>query len=122
VRVSNPPVHKDTKMETQPQTLKELRASLKTVDVMRRAKEITDTEREALELTSVALREAERVAIAKIQKQTVEDMRQQTAGLAALSKVIRARVTRMNKMPKVLNDIETVIKTAVKIVAAIAKW
>ena len=109
-------------METQPQTLKELRASLKTVDAMRRAKDIPDTEREALELTSVALRETERVAIAKIQKQALQDMEQQTAGLAALSKVIRERVARMNKMPKVLNDIETVIKTAVKIVAAVAKW
>ena len=109
-------------METQPQTLKELRASLKTIDSMRRSKDISDAEREALELTSVALREAERVAIAKIQKQAMQDMEQQTTGLTALSKVIRERVTRMNKMPKVLNDIESVIKTAVKIVAAITKW
>ena len=39
-------------MDNQPQTLNELRASIK---------EITDVEREALELTAVALHDAERV-------------------------------------------------------------
>ena len=36
--------------------------------------------------------------------------------------IFATMVTQMNKMPKVLDKIETVIKTAVKIVAAIAKW
>ena len=109
-------------METQAQTLKELRASLQEIDTMRRNKDISDAEREALELTAVALRDAERVAIAIAQKQFIKDMEQQTASLTAQARVIRARVTRINKMPKVLDQIETVIKTAVKIVAAIAKW
>ena len=109
-------------METQTQTLKELRASLQEIDTMRRIKDISDAEREALELTAVALRDAERIAIAIAQKQFIKDMEQQTASLTAQARVIRARVTRINKMPKVLDQIESVIKTAVKIVAAIAKW
>ena len=109
-------------METQAQTLKELRASLLEIDTMRRNKDISDAEREALELTAIALRDAERVAIAIAQKQFIKDMEQQTASLTEQARVIRARVTKINKMPKVLDQIETVIKTAVKIVAAIAKW
>ena len=108
--------------QTQTQTLKELRASLKKIDAMRFAKDITDAEREALELTAVALRDAERVAIAITQKQFIKNMEEQTASLNAQAKVIRTRVTRMNKMQKVLDTTESAIKTAVKIVIAIAKW
>jgi DNA repair ATPase RecN len=111
-------------METQAQaqTLKELRTSLQEIDAMRRVKDISDAEREALELTAVALRDAERVAIAIAQKQFIKDMETQTASLTTQARAIRARVTQINKMPKVLDKIESVIKTAVKIVAAIAKW
>jgi hypothetical protein len=104
------------------QLLKELRASLKDVDKKRRDKHISDAEREALELTAVALRDAERVAIAKAQKQVIKDMEAKTAGLNAQAKVIRAKVTKMNQVPKVLDKIESIIKTAVKIIMAIAKW
>ena len=104
------------------QTLKELRASIKEIDIKRRGKHLSAEEQEVLELTAVALRDAERVAIAKIQKQLIKDMQEQTANLNAQAKTIRARVTKMNKVPKILDAIETTIKTAVKIVAAVAKW
>ena len=110
-------------MEIQEKTLKEIRASLKEIDTMRFLKYITEVEREALELTSVALRDAERVCIAKMQNQLVKDFQAQTASLNEQAKKIRACVTQMNKLPnKVLANIQSVIKTAVKIVAAVAKW
>jgi len=109
-------------MNTQSQTLKELQALIKAIDEKRSSSEIADSEREVLELTAVALRDAERVAIAAIQKQVIKNMDEQTASLNAQAKVIRAKVTQINKTPKVLDSIESVIKTAVKIVAAIAKW
>jgi DNA repair ATPase RecN len=109
-------------METQAQTLKDLRTSLQSIDTMRRIKDLSDTEREALELTAVALRDAERLAIAIAQKQFIKDIEAQTASLTAQARTIRARVTQINKMPKALDNIESVLKTAVKIVAAIAKW
>jgi len=111
-------------METQAQTrtLKELRNSLQEIDEMRLVKDISDAEREALELTAVALRDAERLAIAVMQKQFIKDIEAQTASLTAQARVIRARVTKMNKMPKVLDKIETVIKTGVKVVIAVGKW
>jgi hypothetical protein len=109
-------------MENQEQTLKELRASIKEIDAMRLVKELTDPEREALELTAVALRDAERLCIAKMQNQLIKDLQAQTASLNEQAKIIRDRVTKMNKLPKVLDNIETVIKIAVKIVFAITKW
>ena len=109
-------------MEEQEQTLKDLRVALKEIDVMRCVKDISDAERNVLELTAVALRDAERVGIAKLQKQVIKDMEVKTASLNEQAKAIRNRVTQMNKMPKVLDTVETVIKTAVKVVAAIAKW
>jgi len=110
-------------MKDETQTLKDLRTSIKEIDAMRRIKNMTDAEREALEMTAVALRDAERVLIAKMQNQFIKDMDAQTKSLNEQAKTIRARVTKMNKMPnKVLDKIETIIKTAVKIVAAVAKW
>ena len=109
--------------ENQSQTLNELRASIKEIDVMRRVKEMTDDEREALELTAVALRDAERVLIAKLQSQFIKDMEKETTSLNEQARTIRARVTKMNKMSnKTLDSIQKVIKIAVKIVAAVAKW
>jgi len=109
-------------MDQQAQTLKELQASIKAIDEQRSSKDITDSEREVLELTAVALRDAERIAIATIQKQLIKDMEAKTAALNAQARVIRAKVTKMNKTPKTINAITSVIKTAVKIVTAIAKW
>ena len=104
------------------QTLKELRASLEGIDKKRRDKPLSDPECEVLELTAVALRDAERIAIAKIEKQIIKEMEEKTADLNAQAKVIRAKVTNMNQVPEVLNKIESIIKIAVKIVAAVAKW
>jgi hypothetical protein len=109
-------------MDNQTQTLKELQASIKAIDEKRNSHVLSDSEREALELTAVALRDAERIAIVTIQKQVIKNMEEATAALNAQAKVIRAKVTKINKIPKALDSIESVIKTAVKIVAAIAKW
>jgi hypothetical protein len=109
-------------MDQQAQTLKELQASIKEIDEKRNSNDIADAEREVLELTAVALRDAERIAIAAIQKQVIKNMEEKTAALNAQAKVIRAKVTKINKTPKALDSIESAIKTAVKVVAAVAKW
>jgi len=109
-------------MKPQSQTLQELRASLLEIDTIRLSKEISETERETLELTAIALRDAERLAISKTQNSIIKALEAETAALNAKARDIRARVTRMNKTAKTLDKIESVIKTAVKIMAAIAKW
>ncbi|MDR2233255.1 MAG: hypothetical protein LBE56_09050 [Tannerella sp.] len=109
-------------MDKQAQTLKEVQASIHAIDGQRKMADLTDAEREALELTAVALRDAERVALAAIQKQVIKDLEEKTAALKEQAKTIRAKVTQINKMPNVIESITSVIKLAVKIVAAIAKW
>jgi hypothetical protein len=109
-------------MINQTQTLKDLRSSLREIDAKRHDEHLSEAEREVLELTAVALRDAERLAIAKMQKQIIKDMEAKTASLGEQAKIIRAKVTQMNKAPKVLDKIESVIKIAVKIVTAISKW
>ena len=108
--------------DTKIQTLKELRASIKDIDIKRRSKNVNAAEVEALEQTAVALRDAERLAISKIQKQLIKDLQERTARLNEQAKTIRTKVAKMNKTPKVLNSIQTAIKTAVKLITAIAKW
>ena len=114
---------KTKEVENEPQTLSDLRALIKEIDVMRRVQNMTGDEREALELSAVALRDAERVLIAKMQSQFIKDMEKETASLNEQARTIRARVTKMNKMPnKTLDNIQKIIKIAVKIVIAVAKW
>ena len=56
------------------------------------------------------------------QKTAVKSYEERVEALNLLSKQIRARVTKMNKLPKTLDKIESVIKTVVKILSAVAKW
>ena len=108
--------------ETEERTLKEIQQAIERVDRERLDPTLGVKERGLLELSALALRDAERLAIARLQKQVYKDMEQVTARLNQLSKRIRSRVTRMNKVPKVLDAIETVIKEVVKILVAVGKW
>ena len=103
-------------------TLAEIQQAIEQVDRQRMDLSLGVKERGLLELSALALRDAERLAIARLQKEVYKDMEQITARLNELSKRIRTRVTRMNKVPKALDAIETVIKEVVKILVAVGKW
>jgi len=103
-------------------SLQEIRVALRMADEKRLDLQLTQRQRELLELSARALRDAERLAIARLQKEVYKDMEQIMARLNDLSKRIRTRVTRMNKVPKALDAIETVIKEVVKILVAVGKW
>jgi predicted ester cyclase len=87
-----------------------------------RKKQLTEEQRDTLEMAAVAMRDAERIAIAKVQKQIVDNMAATTAELNGLSKLIRARVKKMNKFPKGVAKVETVLSEVVKILSAVAEW
>ena len=108
--------------ETEERTLKEIQQAIEQVDRQRLDLTLGVRERGLLELSALAMRDAERLAIARLQKEMYKDMEQITARLNDLSKRIRTRVTRMNKVPKALDAIETVIKEVVKILVAGGKW
>ena len=103
-------------------TLAQIQEAIERVDRQRMDLSLGVKERGLLELSALALRDAERLAIARLQKEVYKDMEQITARLNELSKRIRTRVTRMNKVPKALDAIETVIKEVVKILVAVGKW
>ena len=108
--------------KTEELTLAQIQQAIEQVDRQRLDLTLGVRERGLLELTALAMRDAERLAIARLQKEVYKDMEQITARLNDLSKRIRTRVTRMNKVPKALDAIETVIKEVVKILVAVGKW
>ena len=63
-----------------------------------------------------------RLLLKKLEKEVYKEMEQVTARLNQLSKRIRTRVTRMNKVPKVLDAIETVNNEVVKSLVSVGKW
>ncbi len=103
-------------------TLAQIQQAIEQVDRQRMDLSLGVKERGLLELSALALRDAERLAIALLQKEVYKDMEQITARLNELSKRIRTRVTRMNKVPKALDAIETVVKEVVKILVTVGKW
>ena len=108
--------------KTEELTLAQIQQAIEQVDRQRLDLTLGVRERGLLELSALAMRDAERLAIARLQKEVYKDMEQITARLNELSKRIRTRVTRMNKVPKALDAIETVIKEVVKILVAVGKW
>lgn len=108
--------------KTEELTLAQIQQAIEQVDRERMDLSLGVRERGLLELSALAMRDAERLAIARLQKEVYKDMEQITARLNDLSKRIRTRVTRMNKVPKALDAIETVIKEVVKILVAVGKW
>ncbi|HBG53572.1 MAG TPA: hypothetical protein DDW70_05115 [Rikenellaceae bacterium] len=103
-------------------TLAEIQEAIARVDQQRMDPTLGVKERGLLELSALALRDAERLAIARLQEKVYKDMELVTARLNQLSKRIRSRVTRMNKAPKALDVIESVIKEVVKILVAVGRW
>ena len=108
--------------KTEELTLAQIQEAIERVDRERMDLSLGVRERGLLELSALAMRDAERLAIARLQKEVYKDMEQITARLNDLSKRIRTRVTRMNKAPKALDAIETVVKEVVKILVAVGKW
>jgi len=102
--------------------LAEIQEAIARVDQQRMDPTLGVKERGLLELSALALMDAERLAIARLQEKVYKDMELVTARLNQLSKRIRSRVTRMNKAPKALDVIESVIKEVVKILVAVGRW
>ncbi len=104
------------KTETDNQTLKEIQEALIKIDEQRLDPELSKKERELLELSALALRNAERLTIARLQTESYKEMEELTAELNRLSKQIRSRVTSINKLPHTLDKIETIIKLISRII------
>ncbi|MBQ0005925.1 MAG: hypothetical protein KBS57_00775 [Alistipes sp.] len=111
----------DTKNET-PESVKEIRNAVRAIDERRRDASLEPKERELLELSAVTLRKAERVASAALEKQITSEMADAVKDIKKQSSLIRARVTRMGKVPKALDRIESVIGGIVSVLKEISRW
>lgn len=109
-------------MKKQDLSLSEIRRALASADAQRTEKELTQEERQVLEQTCVTLRDAERSAIVDAETGLVKGFQKSAGKVNLQAKEIRAIVTRMNKIPKVLDSTEKVIKECVKVLKAIAGW
>lgn len=109
-------------MKKQNLSLSEIRRALASADAQRTEKELTQEERQVLEQTCVTLRDAERSAIIDTETGLVKGFQKSAGNVNLQAKEIRAIVTRMNKIPKVLDSTEKVIKECVKVLKAIAGW
>jgi len=105
-----------------PNSLDDIRTAIREIDLKRRDETLTAKQREILELSAVVLRDAERVAIIALQKEVIDGLASSVEDLKKRSRSIRARVTRMNKVPKVLDNIEQAMGYAITAMKAISRW
>lgn len=105
-----------------PGSVTEIRNAIREIDERRRDPSLEPKEREMLELSAVTLRKAERVASAALQKEVTAEMADAVKDLKKQSSLIRARVTRMSKVPKTLDRIESVIGGVVSVLKEISRW
>ncbi len=111
-----------TPQETTARTLEDIRQALYGIDRQRLEQDLPPEERDMLELSAVALRDAERLLVAQKQKQLVQQQEALTEEITELARIIRARVTRMNQVPKAVEAVEKVLREVVVILKACGKW
>lgn len=103
-------------------TLDEIRHAIIALDRERTAEGLDDESRLTMEESCLALRQAERTAIHEAESNIVKGFDKCTNEIKLQAKEIRRLVTRMNRIPKVLDNTETAIKECVKVLKAIAAW
>ena len=101
-------------------TLKEIRDLLQEVEEKRTDPAISNEERILLEESALSLKAAERAAILDIEQQIIDNFENQCNETLLQSKNIRELVTKLNRLPKVLNTTESVIKECVRVLTLIA--
>lgn len=103
-------------------TLSEIRTALEDVERQRARAGITVEERLALEDASMTLRAAERAAVTDMQNDIIKEFKADTENVNLQAKHIREIVTRMGKLPKVLDAVEGVLKECVHVLKLIAGY
>ncbi|MCQ2073460.1 MAG: hypothetical protein MJY96_10120 [Bacteroidaceae bacterium] len=109
-------------MKKQELSLAEIRRAIAAADAERTQKELTPEQRQVLEQTCVTLRDAERSAVTDKETGLIKGFSDSAQSVSLQAKKIRETVARMNKIPKVLDTTETVIKECVRVLKAIATW
>lgn len=111
-----------SKVQVTPESLTEIRNKIREIDEIRLNPSLSQEEKEILELSAVSLRDAERVATSALQKKFVSDMGEAVKKLKQQSSSIRSKISAMNKVPKALDRVESVINGVASVMKEIARW
>jgi len=97
------------KQNTIAEELGELRLALCEIERLRFTKGVSETDLARLERASTELRERERVVIAMTGEEIAAQIKASAVSLSDLSKRIKARTTKLSRLPKSLDKISLVI-------------
>lgn len=101
--------------------LKDISEQIKEINRKRFVSE-DNQEKEVLDLSLIALKEAERVEVARLSGEIIEKMEEVGAKLKAYAKEIRERVTRMSQFQKDVDSVESVAKGVLRVIDAVLEW
>ena len=102
--------------------LDDIRGALRQADIERTRAGLSEEQIMALEQACLTLRQAERTAITDTETGLVKGFETASDDIRLKAAEIRKLVTRMNRVPKVLDTTETCIKECVRVLKAIAQW
>lgn len=103
-------------------TLKEIRRALADLDKERFVKRSSYEDVAYLENAIHDLRDAERSLISEKEEELISQLRHAAIILADHSRTIRANVAKMNRMAKVVDNIESVVKRIVDVIQEFNRW
>lgn len=103
----------------QPLTLADLRTALSGVEAQRATTQDPE-QRLALEEAAITLRQAQRTAIKDAQKEMIKEFKATAQDVNLQSKKIRETVTKLNKIDKIMDGAQNVLKECVRVLKAIA--
>lgn len=103
-------------------TLKEIRRALADLDKERFVKKSSYEDVAYLENAIHELRNAERSLISDKEEELISQLRNAATLLSEHSRAIRANVAKMNRMAKVLDNIESVVKRVVDVIQEFNRW
>lgn len=105
-----------------PRTLEALRSQAEALRTRLRDERLTPEERILLEETAAGLREAERVLLLELGETFSDRLREAVVPLQQTAARIREASGRLNQKARALNDVETLVKSAVRLISAVAAW
>lgn len=103
-------------------TLIEIRRALADLDKERFVKRSSYEDVAYLENAIHELRDAERSLISEKEEELISQLRNVATLLSEHSRAIRANVAKMNRMAKVLDNIESVVKRVVDVIQEFNRW
>ena len=103
-------------------TLKEIRKSLADLDKERFVKRSSYEDVAILENAIHELRDAERALIAQNEQELIAQLRNAAQALSLHSKTIRMNVAKMNRIIKIMDNIDNVAKRVVAVIKEFNRW